>query len=295
MYTENQKLQAVELLKSKLKSDTNPNGLSQNGLGTAIGISGAYMSKIMNGEWQIREGKSEISEATWKKIFVYLNFGTDVWDIDNYIKVQNVLLEAKSKKEHRIISGLKGTGKTFSATEIKKKYAAETYIITCSEDMNPKAFMVELANLMGVTTTGDRRTIRMAISEKIKLQSNTLIIIDEAENLKNSTYGSIKALYDQVHEYAGIVLIGANHYLENLQKKAKAGKGCFPQLYSRFSAEPATLAMMGKEDVRSIANLNGITDRESINRLYDISTDYRELDRNIKRHLRDIELQNKAT
>lgn len=221
---------------------------------------------------------------------IFLGIDTVVWETSNFKDATGVLAEAKEFHEHRIISGSKGTGKTFTAKHFRKMNPHETFLITCSEDMNPKSFMVELARSVSSDMTGDRRKIRIALSEKLKRMTYPIIIVDEAENLKPSTYGSIKALYDSVEDYCSIILIGANNYFDMLDKKAKAGKGCFPQIFSRFSAEPVFLSEMFKDDVKMVAQLNGITDKDEVSKLFTKCADFRELDRSIKRILRDKNL-----
>ena len=157
--------------------------------------------------------------------------------------------------------------------------------------MNPKAFIVELATLVGSEVTGDRRKIRLGIERKIKAMASPVILVDESENLRPATYGSIKALYDNLQHYCGMVLCGANNFMDGLRKKAMQGKGCFPQIYSRFSAEPVFLTTLTKEDVKMICKHNGIADKETVTEMYQRSSDFRELDRNIKRRKRDQNLE----
>jgi DNA transposition AAA+ family ATPase len=283
----------LDMMATSLEAYIKDKGISQNEAAKKIGISAPYITYALKRNWDaVPTGgkKARFNAAIARRIMKHLGIDTVIWEIDNYMITTNILIEAKKYQEHRIVDGSKGSGKTFAATQFAKKAPIETFLLTCSEDMNPKAFMVDLARLVGSDTTGDRRKIRMGIGEKIKRMTSPLIIIDEGENLKPATYGSIKALYDDIKDYCGIVLIGANNYLDNLRKKAGAGKGCFPQIYSRFSAEPGLLSDMTKEDLILACEANGITDKETINSLHKRCTDFRELDTTIKGILRDKKL-----
>ncbi len=270
-------------------------GISQNECSKRIGIASSYITHALNKNWDaVPAGNgrtTRFSDQVAKKIMVFLGIDQNVWEIDNYMMIMNVLIEAKKYKEHRIIDGQKGSGKTFTCEHFKKQVPHETFLITASEDMSPKDFMIELARQVGTDMTGTRRKVRLSATDKLKKMGAPIIMIDESENLKLSTYGSIKALYDDVKDYCSIVLIGANNYLDFLRKKADSGKGCFPQLYSRFSADPALLNVMDKKDVKYVCQLNGITDKETVNFLFDTCRDYRELDRSIKRIVRDSQLK----
>jgi len=284
----NQLAEAVESLMTST-------GVSQNDLAKNIGISSSYLTHLKNRNFDnIPAGvgrKTTFSESIANKIAVFLKLDVQMWDIDNYTHIENCLIEAKMYKEHRIIDGAKGSGKTFAIEMFKKSYPSETYVVTADDDMSPKAFLESLASKMDLHIGGSKRVIRMAIEAKIKSQNKPLIIVDEAENLKTGSYGAIKALYDAVKDYAGIVLVGANEYADMLRKKAGRNMTPFTQLYSRFSAETVLLNTMSKADVVMIAKLNDISDKETINTILSTCHDYRELDRKIKRVLRDRTLQ----
>lgn len=270
-------------------------GISQNSLAQKIGIAPSYMTHALKRNWEnIPAGgsrKTTFSNQIAQKIMVFLGMDSKVIETDNFMIVINTCMESKMYKEHRIIDGEKGTGKTTALCEFQKANPTETFLITCSEDMNPKAFIVELATLVGSEVTGDRRKIRIGIERKIKAMANPVILIDESENLRPSTFGSIKALYDTLKDYCGIVLCGANNFIDGLRKKAMTGKGCFPQIYSRFSAEPAFLSTITKDDVKMICQFHELGDRETVNEMYQKCSDFRELDRSIKRRKRDLTLK----
>lgn len=273
-------------------------GISQNQCAIKIGIPSSYLTHALKRNWDaIPAGtnrKTSFSHQIARKIMNFLGMDTTIWETDNYMITYNLLIECKQYQEHRIIDGSKGTGKTFAANQFKKAFPVDTFLLTCSEDMNPKSLMVELARQVNVDITGDRRKIRIAVCAKLKQMTSPHIIIDESENLKPAAYGSIKAIYDDVKDYCAITLIGANNYIDMLKKKADAGKGCFPQVFSRFSSEPAFLSQLTKDDTVYICSINGITDKDTINKLHIKSSDFRELDRNIKRLLRDQNLTNAA-
>lgn len=266
--------------------------IAQNDLAKLIGIASSYLTHLRAGNYDaIPTGKDRttvFSDAIAKKIAVFLKLDVEIWEIENYGHVMACLFEAKKYQEHRVIDGLKGSGKTFTANMFKKQYPNNTYIVTADDDMSPKAFLEELAQQMGLVVSGSKRVIRKAIEAKIMLSKNTLIIVDEAENLKSGSYGAIKALYDAVSEYAGLVLIGANNYSDYLRKQASKNKTPFTQLWSRFSSNTVMLGVISKADVAQVCKINGIEDKEAVAMILKTSSDYRELDRNVKRWLRDL-------
>ena len=276
--------------------------ISQADLSKKIGVSPSYLTHARKREWSWQNGLNkdktprytEFSMSIAKQIMVFLGLDEMVWEIDNYQEIIATLTEAKKFHEHRIIDGKKGTGKTKAANIFKKRHPVNTFIVTCSEDMNPKALMIDIAEKIGAESVGDRRKIRIAIQKKLKTMAYPQIIFDECENLRPASYGSVKALYDEVFEYCSLVLMGANNYYKKLKKLAEADKGCFPQILSRFNSEPVFLSIMTWDDALSIFPLYDISDRGTQRRIFDNSSDFRELERNIQRHLRDSQLLQEA-
>lgn len=299
----------LEQLSIKLAEYIKEKGLSQNAFAKHSNVSASYVTHILKGNFtQIPAGRDAIGNQRYtsvspdiiKKIKRAMGIADEGahWPINNYDAIEAVLLEAKAHKEHRIISGMRGSGKTYTVDAFCANYPHETFKVTCSDDMNPKRFMVKLAEALGLDSSGDRFKIRERIASAVIKMENPIIIIDEAENLRMPSYGSIKALFDQVEKDCAIVLVGAKigdlEYCEALKLWAEKGRGCIAQVYSRFSAEPIILQVLSLEDTALICGLNGIKNIEEnttlIRSLFARSADYRELDRNIKRLTKDREL-----
>lgn len=297
------KIDVLNQMAERLELYLKDSAISQAQFAKNAGISPSYVTHAINRNWtKVPAGKdkdnndrfTEFSDAIAFKIMAYLKMDQSHWDIDNFYECQTTFLECKEGKDHRIIDGPTGTGKTYAAEYFRKKRASETFLITSDGDMTHKQFMLELARLIGVNTDGSIYNIRQRIQDKIKTMKSPLIIIDEAENLKISAFRTIKALYDHVKDYCGIVLIGAN-FLEGLEKKAAARKHNLPQFFSRFSGNnPVQMREKSLKDTKEICEIYAITDRETVNRLHDSCSDFRELNKAIQRILRDRELPNVA-
>ncbi|HTF82895.1 MAG TPA: AAA family ATPase [Cytophagales bacterium] len=285
----------------KLQAYLSAKSISQNQFAKMCGVASGTLGYILKGIYEIPAGSnadgtkrySPVSEEVFKRIERAMGNNEDKhWDTYNYKACINLLLEAKKYHEHRIIDGPKGSGKSYAARAFQSMVPNETFIVTASEDMGPKDFMIEVANVVGVPAVGSRLAIRKKVAEKLKTMRNPQVIVDEGENLRPSSYGSIKALYDEVFEDCSIVLIGANNYLETIKNRADRGRGCMPQIYSRFSADPVALDSLNVEEARKVCAKFGITDKAVVSSIIAKSQDYRELDRNIKRYLRDQDLLN---
>jgi DNA transposition AAA+ family ATPase len=288
----------LERMKQGIEDYLKDTGISQSQFAKKAGVSASYITHALAGNWDaVPAGKDRTTTFSMqiaKKIMGFLGLDETIWNIENYQKCFNTFVEAKKYSEQRIISGERGSGKTKSAELFMKQHPANTFLITLSDDMTPTCFIRELAKQVGANPEGNRRMVRLYVEAKLKELNMPLIIADEVENAKASTMAAIKALYDSVYKDCGIVLIGANRFYETLEKRANRGTACFPQIFSRFSSAPALLEKKTLADTKEICGLYEISSVQAVKTLHDMSSDFRELDRNIQRYLRDMELKQVA-
>lgn len=287
------KLQIALALEQYLRS----NNLSQNSAALTLGASAATLSKMRSGakaeDTEARDRLwDKIDDRMWQRVEMGMPHSTaNVLETRQYKAAYVGLMDAKREHMPKIIDGRTGIGKTFCIMQFAKEHPAETFRVRCSRDMSAKSFLQAVARAVGISDQGNSEGIRIAIGEKLLRMNYPLLIIDEAENLRDFAYGSIKALYDDLAEQgkAGIVLVGANGYAESLRRKAKRNYGCFPQIWSRFKADRVILPELELSDVTYVAKSYGIEDRGHIVNLSQECEDYRDLFGTLRAYLRDEE------
>lgn len=268
-----QKQEIVKAIRERLETSN----VSQNRIAQLAQVSAATISNILKGKWE------NVSDAMWRKLRHAMGMGEDAVETSQFLAIVETLQQAKTDSSARIIDGRTGLGKTAASRYFQQRIPDETYLIRCGGDMSAKEFLQEVARRIGAPDQGSRSQIRQAISERIGRDRMPLLIIDEAENLREGAYPSLKALYDDLEGKAGIVLIGANDYLGWLKMKASRKRpGCFPQIYSRFKQHACTLPPMSPPDVALCLQAYGINDRKLIKDLSLLCEDYRDLFREIR-------------
>jgi len=306
-FSSQQKLEIAESLKSYFedrKTEAKENGekFSQNKLADLMGISSGQLGYIFDPEKHGTTntgGNLMLTDKIWRKVQNFIGFEISVWDTANYTEVMNTFMECKLNAEQRIIDGSTGMGKSFPAEQFLKNFPANTYLVTCATDQNPKQFIYELAKAVGVKREnlgGSRYDLRVVACERLLEVASTgakpLLIIDETENAKPAVIGSMKDCFDykQLYRQVGIAVLGANGFVKTLEDKAQNKiKHAYPQFLRRFGSNPVFLQDYSAKEARSICNLYDI-DNEAKKYIVTTAQNLGHLNNLIKRYLADKEL-----
>lgn len=270
---------------------------SKADLAKRSGVGAPFVTHVMAGpdRWDNYSNGTPIPDYVFTKLAEVLGLSNDVFETQNYQAVYNALADAKLEHEYRIIDGGPGAGKTFACKDFVRKNPSQTYMLTCSDDLSAKEMIQELARIVGSNAEGTKYQIRKGIQEKLGREEYPLLILDEAENLRDAVFGEIKAIHDALEYRCGIVLVGANEFFKGISKKAMKGKGCFPQIYSRFKTNVVMLGSLTITDCNTICVAHGLTDKAEIKRIYHESNDHRDLFRTLRRRDKDAKLRNLHT
>jgi DNA transposition AAA+ family ATPase len=269
--------------------------LSQSKLAKLAGISPAYMSDIMNGKFVTGPKETPISDDYFRRLARAIGWMTTktYWthfDTDNYHAVIDTLNRARESKIPHAVDGYTGAGKSYAIEQYKLQYPKNTYVVRCDDDLTAKSFMQELAYSVGLKPLGAAYNIRKMVIHKLENEPNALLIIDEAENLKDRAWGSIKRILDDLKGRCGIVFIGANEFEATMKKKADKMKACFPQVYSRIKEGGFTAMFpLSLEDVQGVCESFRISEKPVVNMLFDTCENWRELAGSIKKLLREMD------
>jgi DNA transposition AAA+ family ATPase len=290
---DNFKQQVMEAVKLAISSDR-PNAESQAGLAKRAGFAPSFITHVLGGpkKWANYSNGTAIPDYVFQRLAEALGLSQDVFPTENYQKIYSALAEAKLEQEYRIIDGGPGAGKTFACKDFVRQNPAGTYMLTCAGDLSAKELMQELAAIVGANPEGTKSQIRKSIEQKLARETDLcpLIIIDEAENLRDGVFDEIKAIHDTLEYRCGIVIVGANNFYKGLERKAMKGKGCFPQIFSRFKTNAVFVGSLSPADAVSICEAHGITEKAEIKRIYNLCQDHRDLFRHLRRREKDARL-----
>lgn len=287
----NEEKEQIALAVERYKVEKNVNNAD---LAKKAKLNAAMITHVLGRKFDNYSNGTPIPESVFASLAKAMSLGVDVVETDSYRSIMGKLAELKHWSLAGVIDGNTGAGKTFAINSFISKYPIGTYKITAAADFTPKKFVQVLGSLLGLGIYESQYDLREHIQAKLSEVKNPIIIVDEAENLTDHNYSTIKAIYDALEGQCAIVLVGANNYWSNLQAKARRNRlraHCFPQIVSRFRAQVLHVPGMNLRDVAAAANQFGITDKAQINALHQKSPDFRALFGELQHNQRMAELE----
>lgn len=239
------------------------------------GFSVAYWNDLKKGKLVTGSKNTPIDDKYFLRIAKAINYTVRKTyrrhhDTDNYVMYMSTFSDARESRMPYAIDNATGESKSYSANEYLRQNPKNTYIVRCDGDLTAKSFFVEMAYSLGMAPNGAVYDIRKNIIQKLKNETDALLIIDEAENLKDRAWESLKRIMDDLKGYCGIVFIGSNNFEATLQKKANKMKGCFPQVLRRIREGGfMTGFALNVDDAFGICKPYGITSRAHVRAMYD--------------------------
>jgi len=286
---ENVKKQIIKALIDYSKD----NSLNSEQLRILTDVSKSYIEAMLSKS--LTSGKTMIGDVHFSKVAEAIGFNLNpvYWkhvDTVQYSSMFLELMDAKARREEKVIIGQSRSGKTYTLGLFKKKYPQHTYIVTVSDLHTLPDILDDICLQMGITPKGNKVSKLRKIATKVKelrlKGQKPILIIDEAENLKLPPLKMIKALYDAFENNCPIVLIGTEQLLENFDGLKDAKRNSIPQLYYRFVAGVRLLSDIDKE--KMFAPFLDLVEDENLKvMLYNLCDNYGMLNKYIMPALRE--------
>lgn len=242
---------------------------SQNKAGNALkGISTATVSQIMNGNWEL------ISDEMWRSLSAQLNVKNKNWNIvetTNYKDLRAFFADAQDNSLVMAITGDPGCGKTVTARQYQEDNS-NVFMLCCNDFWNRKLFMQELLREMGKNPAGDTVGDMMAdIVSTLKRLDCPLIIMDEADKLRDQVFYFFITLYNQLEDHCGIILMATDCLEKKVAKGLRLNKKGYKEIFSRFGRRFVHLDPTSDADIIEVCLANGITEKDDIKEVVDTS------------------------
>lgn len=261
---------------SALNSALQERALSRNKAAAQAGVSPATLSQALNANW------AHISDAMWKKMATWagVEMAETKWGIfetPNFTMLTEMAAFVKRESLCRAVAGFAGAGKT-TALKYFSRNNPNVYYVGADSYFSQSYFVLTIRKALGLPLENEplAGTLERIIGY-LNAVKRPLLIIDEADKLKDSCLQFIKSIYDGTEGHCGILLAGVDHLRNRLSKGAEKHKMGYDELYSRLGRKLEPCARPDKATITTICAQMGITDKGTINAIADKAQDYRQV------------------
>jgi len=242
------KVQIVEALEAYMAQHK----LSANKVSEASGVNAAYISQMRKGEFSTTVGEKTVEIASkWFDMlatYIGMKLQKTYWQTvptEQFTRTIATLEDAREYGYTNVIIGETGSGKTYAAGLFQKSNPADTYIITVGASDNITDLVDKVVDILHITPAKSKSKKIADIISKLREMRRSgakpCLIFDEAEYMKQSALCAMKELYDNLHGNAGLILIGTDQLIRNIEKLKKRNKEGIPQFYRRIKFGIRTL------------------------------------------------------
>lgn len=154
-----------------------------------------------------------------------------------------------AKHRHRlcVVTGEPGTGKSVAIHQFCEAHSG-IIRIECVKTFTPRSMLLHFHEELKLDGSGSVHNLFVEVVQRLK-ESDMLIILDEAENLKTDCLEIARRIWDLTN--CGVLLVGTGRLIRNLRGRT----GELKQLYSRV-AMSVEISTLRKEDAREIIETN---------------------------------------
>lgn len=237
---------------------------------TKCEVSTATISQMINLNHDL------IKAEMWIKVGSALGKTNTEWQIAEtlgYKKVTNICNDAKNEGLFMIISDQAGIGKTSSLKTYQSIHADDAVIYLQCREWAKREFLTELCKCLGIDPGKyyihiDKLGMKVVEYFQQRADKKPLLIIDEADKLRDSALRWFIHLYNEMEDKMGCIISGT----ENLSKRIKDGVRLrrlgFDEIESRFGRTYLHLIGATMNDTRLICSANGIIDKEMHTKIF---------------------------
>lgn len=241
---------------------------SQNKASVKIGVSSGTISQVLNHNWDL------VSDDMWRKISAGVGVKSSEWtivDTTDLKLIYTALKDAQANSNVFAAIGDAGSGKTVAL----KRYAQEhdnVVLVHCSEYWNRKYFLSQLLKSLGINSGGYTAAEMMdKVVDILHERHEPVIVLDEADKLKDEVLYFFITLFNQLEDHCGIVLIATPHLQKRIERGVRNNRKGYSEIYSRIARKFIQLKGVSFSDVTQVCLANGIENKQQIKAIWDDS------------------------
>ena len=257
---------------------------SQHKVSHKAGVSVATISQIVNGNHK------HIALGMWRKIKVNLRLDWDWVAVETTHSrfIKSLLAAAQERSMSLCFSHDAGAGKS-QAFRSYEREVCEVVYVECRSYWTRKQFMKELLRAGGMKDGGTFETLIARWIDGMKELDRPLVILDQADKLKDSQFALFHDFYDQLDGHCGFVLSGVPALEVRIERGCRLDRVGYREIRSRIGRKYIKLEGITPEDVGAICRANGVEDAGFIDEAYHVcGGDLRVVKRRVQAYRLDV-------
>lgn len=241
---------------------------SFNRLSRVCNVSNATISNMVNNKWE------SISDEKWTIVGNIVGY-KDSWvvaDTYNVKQMFQIIETARQTKSFWAVSHKAGSGKTASINKYCKLHTRGVYSIQAQE-WTQRQFLLELSQTLGIAPAKGYNSIAMLIGLIAdfffqRSAENPILLIDEADKLKDGAKRMLIPLYNKLEDKLACVIAGTDNLEHEIKRGVRNAKKGFDEIDSRFGRTYFKLTGASFKDVAMICKANGVDDKDVIKKIF---------------------------
>lgn len=243
---------------------------SFNRLSRVLGVSNATVSNCTSGKWNLIS--DEMLDSLLAKLGGDSRADWVVADTLNVKQMHQVINTARQSRSFWAISHKAGSGKTAAIRLYAQRLPQGVYVIQAQE-WTQRQFMVQLCRSLGIEPAKGYNSIAMMLDQVVdyfiaRTSENPLLIIDEADKLKDSAKRMIIPIYNRLEDQLACVWAGTENLANEIKRGVRSAKKGFDEIDSRFGRTYISLVGATIRDCEAICQANGINDNQVAARIF---------------------------
>lgn len=230
---------------------------SQERVATRAGVSTATINHMVNGKWDL------IKDSLWQKVQTTLKIDFE-WkhsDTANYLDFLQLLTATQERNLSIAISMKEGRSKSHSYKRYQRMNENVIYV-ECKNYWTKKTYVQALLTAIGQKADGTVGELIEEFISQVSMLNNPIIIIDQADKLKDPQLDLFMDLYNDLEGRCAFVLSGVPALSKRILRGVQRDKSGYREIYSRIGRSFITLPEINKKDVAGICIANGIEDAD---------------------------------
>jgi len=223
-------------------------------------ISSSTISQIKNHNWEL------LSDRLWHHVARQVGFYCGDWyaaDTSTYLLLRILFGDAQRYSMSYGIAIGHGMGKTFAAS----RYAHENdnvIYIAGNEQHNRKSFLQTLLAAAGENAESSAHAMLKQVITLIKDKEQPILIVDDAQKLKDRVLLLVVLLANSMADRAGIIIMGNDQLRARIIEGVRLKKTGFDEIYKTINRRFITLNCLSEGDVAAVCRANGLHDTDVI-------------------------------